>query len=96
MHDLGTLGGMNSIAGSINDDGTIVGQADTPRTAATGLPDAFVDYGMGLVDLNSLISSKAQSHWDLVQALGINQTGQIVGIGLLDGSAHAFLLTPSH
>jgi probable HAF family extracellular repeat protein len=96
MHDLGTLGGMNSIAGSINDDGTIVGQADTPRTAATGLPDAFVDYGMGLVDLNSLISSKAQSHWDLVQALGINQTGQIVGIGLLDGSAHAFLLTPAH
>jgi uncharacterized membrane protein len=92
MQDLGTLGGSNSIAGSINDNGTIVGQADS---AATGLPDAFVDYGMGLVDLNSLIPSKSQSHWDLVQALSINETGQIAGIGLLDGSAHAFLLTPA-
>ncbi len=96
MQDLGTLGGMNSIAGSINDRGTIVGQADTTATATTGLADAFVDYGAGLVDLNSLIPATAQHHWDLVQALSINQSGQIAGIGLFDGEAHAFLLTPIH
>ena len=76
MQDLGTLGGMNSIAGSINDRGTIVGQADTTATATTGLADAFVDYGAGLVDLNSLIPATAQHHWDLVQALSVNQSGQ--------------------
>jgi len=95
MTDLGTLGGSNSIAASINDKGVIVGQADTLATATTGLPDAFVDIlGAKMFDLNNLIPSEAQRHWDLVQALSINQRGQIAGIGLENGSPHAFLLTP--
>ena len=69
MLDLGLLGGMNSIAGSINDRGTHRGPGRHTATAATGLADAFVDYGAGLVDLNSLIPATAQHHWDLVQAL---------------------------
>lgn len=96
MRDLGTLGGMNSIAASINDKGVIVGQVDTRATITTGLPDAFVDVlGVKMFDLNNLIPSEARSHWDLVQALSINQRGQIAGIGLEDGSPHAFLLTPT-
>ncbi|HTI81659.1 MAG TPA: DUF3466 family protein [Acetobacteraceae bacterium] len=96
MKDIGTLGGPNSIAGSINDRGVIVGQADTPATATTGLPDAFVDIlGVKMFDLNNLISTGAHAHWDLVQALSINERGQIAGIGLEDGSPHAFLLTPA-
>jgi probable HAF family extracellular repeat protein len=96
MKDLGTLGGTNSIAASINDKGVIVGQADTRATIRTGLSDAFVDIlGAKMFDLNNLIPSEAQSHWDLVQALSINQRGQIAGIGLENGSPHAFLLTPT-
>ena len=95
LTDLGTLGGKNSIAASINDRGTIVGQADTVATATTGLPDAFVDFGRGLIDLNDLIPLAMHLHWDLVQALAINKGGQIAGIGLHDGLPEAFLLTPA-
>lgn len=95
MRDLGTLGGMNSIAGSINDHGVIVGQADTSATAITGLPDAFVEFpGTRMMDLNDFLPPIARMHWDLVQALSVNDRGQIAGIGLEDGVPHAFLLTP--
>ncbi len=62
----------------------------------TGLPEAFVDIlGTKMLDLNDLITPSAHSHWDLVQALSVNERGQIAGIGLEDGSPHAFLLTPA-
>jgi probable HAF family extracellular repeat protein len=46
-----------------------------------------------MIDLNSLIPTG--SGWQLLEAYGINNVGQIVGEGLLNGQAHAFLLDPA-
>jgi probable HAF family extracellular repeat protein len=43
-------------------------------------------------DLNNLLPPN--SGWELTQALGINDKGQIVGYGTHDGQIRAFLLTP--
>ncbi len=45
-----------------------------------------------MYDLNSLIPSS--SGWTLEDAYGINDYGQIVGVGIINGLEHAFLLTP--
>jgi uncharacterized membrane protein len=44
------------------------------------------------IDLNSRIP--ANSEWQLLEATGVDNRGQIVGIGLRNGVRHAFLLTP--
>jgi probable HAF family extracellular repeat protein len=46
------------------------------------------------VDLNTLIP--ASSGWYLQCAQGINDAGEIVGFGTLNGSTHAFLAKPAH
>ena len=43
-------------------------------------------------DLNKLIPAK--SGWVLIEANGINNAGQITGMGMHKGLEHAFLLTP--
>ena len=45
-----------------------------------------------MVDGNDLIP--ADSGWALQDATGINDAGEIVGDGVIDGQDHAFLLTP--
>ncbi len=88
MHDLGTLGGSNSYAQGINNHGIVVGFSDT----STGADHAFIYDAMhGMIDLNSLISPA--SGWVLSHANGINDAGQIVGDGIVDGQQHAFVLT---
>jgi len=44
--------------------------------------------------LQSLLPST--SHWSNLNATGINDAGQIVGQGLIDGQEHAFLMTPQN
>jgi probable HAF family extracellular repeat protein len=44
-------------------------------------------------NLNDLIP--ADSGWVLSEAHGINDAGQIVGVGTVGGLFHAFLLTPA-
>jgi probable HAF family extracellular repeat protein len=53
---------------------------------------AFLYTNSMLIDLTSRIP--AGSGWTLERATGINDRGQIVGLGLLNGQQHAFLLTP--
>jgi probable HAF family extracellular repeat protein len=92
MTDLGTLpGGTNSFATSINNSGLVVGYSEA--TAAPPLStDAFLYTGTTLIDLNSLIP--AALHWHLTQANGINDRGDIVGYGEINGGpTRAFLLT---
>lgn len=89
LTDLGTLGG-SSYAYGINDSGTIVGYSWTPNSEH---PHAFVYLNGMMIDLNSLIPSGAG--WELLEAYGINNTGQIVGEGLLNGQSHAFRLDPA-
>jgi hypothetical protein len=47
-----------------------------------------------MIDLNTLIPDDAG--WDLISASGINNRGEIVGYGLLDGRFRAFVLDFKH
>lgn len=53
---------------------------------------AFLWRNGRMMDLNGLIPSN--SGWELLAAYGINDKGQIVGVGRIRGVFHAFLLTP--
>ena len=89
MKNLGTLpGGTQSFAYGIDGRGRVVGASDAKDSALR----AFI-YSDGVMqDLNKLIP--ADSGWVLTEAKGINEAGQIVGYGFLDGERRAFLLTP--
>jgi probable HAF family extracellular repeat protein len=84
MQDLGTLGGSDSFAFGINTSGQVVGY-----TSPAG---AFLYDGNAMLDLNGQIPP--DSGWVLAEARGINDNGQIVGSGVINGQVHAFLLTP--
>ena len=88
MTDLGTLGG-SSFAYGINDSGEIVGYS-WPTNGDN--PHAFVYLNGMMIDLNSLIP--AGSGWQLLEAYGVNNSGQITGEGLWNGQSHAFRLDP--
>lgn len=89
MHDLGTLGGYTSRAEDVNNSGIIVGQSDAGSSGWR----AFVYDGHAMYDPNDLIDP--DSGWTLLDAAGINDYGQIVGVGENAlGQSRAFLLTP--
>jgi probable HAF family extracellular repeat protein len=93
MHDLGTLpAGSDSTARGINDAGQVVGDSFTVIAAGNKL-HAFLYSGGSMVDLNSLIDPA--SGWTLTEADAINDAGQIVGHGTINGQTHAFLLKPT-
>ncbi|MFY9559252.1 MAG: hypothetical protein WAQ52_03375 [Terriglobales bacterium] len=89
MKDLGTIAGkFSSLWGfGINDAGVVVGQSTFQDTY-----HAFVYRSGTIRDLNTLIP--AGSGWELISAEGINNLGQIVGLGMHHGLEHAYLLTP--
>jgi probable HAF family extracellular repeat protein len=78
-----------SLANGINNQGEVVGMA----LSNNFVPLAAVWQNRVMTDLNTLIPS--DSGWYLMTATGVNDMGQIVGNGFLNGSLHAFLLTPS-
>ena len=94
--DLGDLPGGydSSVAYDINNDGQIVGKSGV--TIPSDLPffyeHAFSWQDGVLTDLNDLIDE--QSGWILKSATAINDEGQIIGSGLLNGVPRSFLLSP--
>ena len=86
VNNLGTLGGLRSGANDINDFDVVVGYSET----AAGNHAYVWDQTSGMQDLNDLVLA---SNWVLSSAAAINNSGDIVGTGLLNGQAHGFLLT---
>jgi probable HAF family extracellular repeat protein len=91
MRDVGTVAAYaGSLGEAINNRGQVVGEllpvdSDDPT-------HAFL-YSRGkLRDLNDLLPP--DSGWELNFALGINDRGQIVGVGVHDGLQRGFLMTP--
>ena len=80
-----------SVATAINDSGVVVG-----RYRPINFPPqhAFVyDHINGFRDLNDLIP--AGTGWELTDASDINDLGQIVGSGTLNGFSQSYILTPN-
>lgn len=96
MQDLGTIGGDISRLYSINEHGQAVGRS----TLSSGRAHAsYWDEGLGMVDLNTFIDPSLG--WELRWARGINDYGDIVGLGTFDMPdgelvAHAFLILGEH
>lgn len=74
---------VSSTPGGINGEGQIVGSANNM---------AYIWDNGQLAYLQDLISG--ESGWELNQATDINNKGEIIGVGILNGNTHAFLLTP--
>jgi probable HAF family extracellular repeat protein len=89
MRDLGTLGGAFSSATALNSRSQVVGDAQD----AQGRARAFLWENGTMVDLNSLLP--ANSGWQLVSASFLNDAGQVVGFGILNGKPGWYLFTPS-
>ncbi len=87
MRDLGTLGSGFGTAEAISPNGLVVGGSRD----ANNVLQAFLWYQNGVItDLNTFLP--ANSGWQLTEATGINNAGQIVGNGTFGGQQHAFLL----
>ena len=83
---LGTLGGTNSLAFGVNDALQVVGASLTASNATT---HAFLWQNGSMLDLNQFLPFN--SSWELVEARGINESGQIVGWGQINDQERAFL-----
>ena len=96
-----------SVAGGINDAGYVVGASssvpvypatqktsDAPSRAVLWLPIGgnLSQPQRRLIDLNTCLAFDTQ--WTLESARAINNRGEIVGVGRIDGKKHAFLLRP--
>ena len=91
MLDLGTLGGRASYGRGINDSGQMVGLSDN----ASNNRSAFYYDGSTMLDL-CLVTDCTSFGWTgFTEAWDINDNGDIIGIGSIDGQYHAFLVTVS-
>src|SRR5262249_25532480 len=87
MTDLGALtGDLSSRAADINDRGQVVGRSANQL----GQGRAFLWEGGVMTDLNTLLPP--DSGWVLQYAFGINNNGQVTGLGDYQGEMRAYLL----
>jgi probable HAF family extracellular repeat protein len=86
---LGTLGGSFSIARDLNNQGEVVGGSLTEGDENF---HGFIYRNNRLQDLNEFLDPSAG--WEVIQALGINNHGDIIGIGSFTGQDRIVLLRP--
>jgi probable HAF family extracellular repeat protein len=86
---LGTLGGSFSIARDLNNHGEVVGGS---LTEGDGNFHGFIYRNNRLYDLNEFLDPG--TGWELLQALGINNHGEIIAIGSHTGQDRIVLLRP--
>jgi probable HAF family extracellular repeat protein len=79
-------GGLRSSASDVNELNQVVGSSES----ASGNRAVLWDESGAIIDLNSLISAGS---WVLTSATAINDYGDIIGTGTLNGVAQGFLLT---
>jgi len=89
MRNLGALpGDISSQAHALNVGGDVAGRSGA---ADLSVSRAVIWQGGAAIDLNRLITTPG---WILWSAAGINDLGQIVGVGVRNGQVRAFLLNP--
>jgi probable HAF family extracellular repeat protein len=90
MQDLGTLGGDNRIAYSVDSDGDVVGLSETTPGHPASRP--FLYQNGVMTDLTTLLP--VGSDWHLLLARTITDNGLVVGVGRHGSSLnyHAFLM----
>jgi probable HAF family extracellular repeat protein len=86
---LGTLGGSFSIARDLNNQGEVVGGSLTEGDENF---HGFLFRDNQLHDLNTFLEPGTE--WEVIQALGINNHGEIIGIGCHVGQDRIVLLRP--
>jgi probable HAF family extracellular repeat protein len=86
---LGTLGGSFSIARDLNNHGEVVGGSLTEGDENF---HGFLYRDNQLHDLNEFLEPGTE--WEVIQALGINNHGEIIGIGSHVGEDRIVLLRP--
>lgn len=86
---LGTLGGSFSVARDLNNQGDVVGGSLTKDDENF---HGFIYRKNRLYDLNELIDPEAG--WELLQAVCINNHGEIIAIGSHTGQDRIVLLRP--
>ncbi len=92
LSDLGSINNHNTHGMDINDAGVVVGYFVDSSGSVEYEPFIYIDEKLQL--LTDLITPDGR--WTkLTKAIGINNTGQIVGEGIYDGKRMAFLLTPN-
>ena len=88
LQDLGTLGGVASYGYALNNLGNVVGSSWTAGNAGT---DGFLFENSVMWDINALLIDAPG--WQVTALYGINDSNQVVGVGVLNGIEHAVLLT---
>jgi probable HAF family extracellular repeat protein len=86
---LGTLGGSFSIAHDLNNNGEVVGGSLTEGDESF---HGFIYRNNRLYDLNEHL--EPGTGWEVLQALGINNHGEIIAIGCSTGQDRIVLLRP--
>ena len=86
---LGTLGGSRSGGIEVNDRGQVVGGSNL---AGDTIQHAFLFSEGQMYDLNDLLAPGEPLGWTLSVAYGINEHGQIAGVGFHRGETRAFIL----
>ncbi len=89
---LGSLQGGFTQAIALNEKGWIVGWSQL--AVSPHLDHAFLWRNGRMRDLNDLLDATLAPHWELTSAMDINERGQIVGLGFLDGVQRGYIATP--